>query len=248
MMENVAPVRALVRRSYQLLQWAFVVLVVGIFLVVVALVLTTILLIPRTHALFPLYNLGATLLFIIGLLLGTTAVAMAIRAVTRRRENDLALETGERLAQSLDANYVFIRNINRSGLGYIDAVLIGPPGALVFRILDHEGAFANEGAGWLIRDKNGEWAPFRVNPTKQAVEDIQRLREYLAKRGLSETPVFGVIVFTKSEAQVSIAQKEPVVPVSHLDALLDDLRANYLAKRDRITAQTVAALRRWLLE
>jgi hypothetical protein len=247
-MENVAPVRALVRRSQELLQLGFVVLAVGIFLAVIGLVMTTILLIPKENQLFSLYNFFGNLIFGLGVIVAAVGVAMAIRAVTRRRENDLAMETGEFLSRYFDNTYVFIRNINRSGLGYIDGVLLGPAGALVFRILDNEGAFANEGSGWLVQDHNREWVPFRFNPTKQTVDDVQHLRHYLTKNNLGDVPVFGVIVFTRDESHVSVVQKTPIVPIAHLTSLVDVLKDSYLAQTDRITVQTVGLLRRLLLE
>jgi hypothetical protein len=247
-MENVAPSRALSRRSTQLLQLGFVVLAIGFFLAILGLVLGTIQLVSRTTDLYPLYILFCNILFGLGVILGLVGVAMAIRAVTRRRENDLALITGQFLEQFLDGRYSYIRNINRSGLGYIDAVLLGPPGALVFRILDNQGAFANEASNWLTQNRQGEWVPFSTSPTREAVDDIQHLRQYLAKHNMSDVPVFGVIVFTHDETRVKIAEKSPVVPISHLPRLYENLRRDYLSREDRIPQQAVTAIRGLLLE
>ena len=119
-MENIAPVRALNRRSTQLLQMAFIVLALGVLLTVIGALLTTILLIPRIHPLFWLYDLAGNGLLIIGIVVVIVAIIIGIRALTRRKENDLALMTGDVLNQSnyFDGRYSFIRNINRSGLGY----------------------------------------------------------------------------------------------------------------------------------
>jgi hypothetical protein len=249
-MENIAPVRALNRRSTQLLQMSFIVLAVGVLLTVIGALLKTILLIPRVHPLFWLYELTGNGLFIGGIVVIIIAIIIVIRALTRRKENDLALMTGDVLNQSnyFDGRYSFIRNINRSGLGYIDAVLLGPPGALVFRILDSKGNYANEGANWLKQNKENEWLPFSTNPTKEAVDDIQHLRDYLAKQRLESVPVFGIIVFTAGPSAVQIAEKAPVVPISHLHSLLHNLNGQYLAKQDRIPQETVTATRRLLLE
>ncbi len=247
-MENVAPSRALNRRSTQLLQMGFVVVAVGFFLAILGLVLGTIQLVGKTTDLYPLYILLSNILFGAGVIIGLIGIAIAIRAVTRRRENDLAQITGQFLEQFLDGRYSFIRNINRSGLGYIDAVLIGPPGALVFRILDNEGSFANESSNWLTHNRQGDWVPFRISPTRQAVDDIQHLRQYLSRHNLGDVPVFGVIVFTPDESRAQIAEKSPVVPISHLDSLYENLRRDYLSREDRIPQQAVTALRGLLLE
>lgn len=249
-MENIAPVRALNRRSTQLLQMGFIVLAIGVLLTVVGALLTTILLIPRIHPLFWLYNLAGNGVLLLGFIVILVAIGIGIRALTRRKENDLALMTGDLLNQStyFDGRYTFIRNINRSGLGYIDAVLLGPAGALVFRILNHSGNYANEGANWLQQNKQGEWLPFSTNPTKEAVDDIQHLRDYLTRNRLETVPVFGIIVFTAGPGAVQIAEKDPVVPISHLHSLVQNLGGQFLAKPDRITQETVTATRRLLLE
>ena len=69
-------------------------------------------------------------------------------------------------------------------------MLVGPPGALVFRILDVEGVYANEKGNWLKQRQNNEWVPARINPTAEDIVDINALREYLAARGLSEVNVY----------------------------------------------------------
>lgn len=249
-MENIAPVRALNRRSTQLLQMAFIVLAFGILLTVVGALLNTILLIPRIHPLFSLYSLAANALLASGIIVILLAIGIGVRAFTRRKENDLALMTGDILNQSayFDGRYTFIRNINRSGLGYIDAVLLGPPGALVFRILNSDGNYANEGANWLKQNKDGEWLPFNTNPTKEAVDDIQHLRDYLIRNRLESVPVFGVIVFTAGPSAVKIAEKNAVVPITHVHSLVQNLGSQFLAKTERIPQETVTATRRLLLE
>jgi len=249
-MENIAPVRALNRRSTQLLQMGFIVLAIGVLLTVVGALLTTILLIPRIHPLFWLYDFSGNAFLLIGVIVIIVALVIGIRALTRRKENDLAMMTGDILNQSnyFDGRYTFIRNINRSGLGYIDAILLGPPGALVFRILNSNGNYANEAANWLKQNKQGEWLPFATNPTKEAVDDVQHLRDYLARNRLESVPVFGVIVFTAGSSAVQIAEKDPVVPISHLHSLLQNLGGQFLAKQDRIPQETVTATRRLLLE
>jgi hypothetical protein len=247
-MENVAPSRALNRRSTHLLQIGFVVLAVGTFLTIVGLFMVTVPLFPPNHSLYGLYNLAGDLVFIVGLVVALVGVAMAIRAVTRRKENDLALVTGQFLGQSLDGRYTFIRNINRPGLGYIDAVLVGPPGVLVFRILDNIGSFANEASNWLKQNQTGEWIPLGFSPTKEAVDDIQSVRQYLAKRNMGDVPVFGEVVFIRDPSRVQIVEKEPVVPISLLASHYTNLQRDYLSKQDRIPQEIVSVIRRLLLE
>src|SRR5215510_2435026 len=113
-MENVAPLRALNRRSRQLLQTGFVVLAIGAFITLVSIAIGTIRLLPPSHPLYQLYTLIANIIFWIGVIILIIGIAMIIRDLTRRKENDLVLTTGDALVQSgyFDNTYTFIRNIN----------------------------------------------------------------------------------------------------------------------------------------
>jgi hypothetical protein len=244
-MLNLTPTRALSRRAQQLLTYGFVAAALGVLLAVVGLLGYAIPPVPPGHPSFPLVNAGRVLLLVFGVAGIAGGVALIIRALTRRRENELALIVGNSLSDYLDASYTFIRNINPPGPKYIDAALIGTPGVLVMRILGHTGNFGNEGANWIISDSRGEWRPLRFNPTRQVVDDIRLMRDLLAKRKLDDIPVFGVIVFVDDAVQ--IFDKDPVVPVAQLNNLVDKLRRDYLAKTDRISPQAAAAVRTLLL-
>lgn len=243
-MQNVAPSHALVRRSRQLLLLAFLTVSAGVFLAVIGIALNILPLAPLKNETVP--TIGR-IVFVFGGIVGLLGLIMAARAATWRTENDLALITGRSLEPHLDHRYTFIRNISKLGLGYIDAVLLGPQGALVFRILDDEGVFFNEASGWLKRNKNGGWSPWRVNPTKEAVVDIQRLRDYFKKRSLEDVPVYGVIVFTGDDSRAQISTERPTVPTTTLPHLLERLSDNYMAK-ERIDPRTVDALVKTLYE
>ena len=87
--------------------------------------------------------------------------------------------------------------------------------------------------------------PARINPTREAVDDIRKVREYLEKQQIPNAPVYGVVVFTQPEQRVPLSARDPVVPPSHLQSLIDNLRPNYLAK-DRIDAPLVVQIVRAL--
>lgn len=239
-MNNVAPSGALARRSRQLLQLAFVVIAIGVFVTVIGLAMYAIPLAVPGNSVFPFYNVLRGFLFWGGALVALGGLAMGVRAYFTRTDNDLARITGDYLSryQELDNRYWFVRNIKKSGLGYIDAVMVGPPGALVFRIVDNTGQFANEKANWLQKNSRGEYVPARISPTEEDVVDIKALRTFLTRHGLGDVPVYGVVVFTKDESQVEIMVKEPTVPVAHLTRLFDQLQDNYLAK-ERISQTLV---------
>ncbi len=240
-MHNVAPTRALTRRSQQLLTLALVLGAVGVFLTVLGVLLQVIEFVVPTNAGYGLYNAARTMLLIVGILLLVSVVVMVIRAYTWKTDNDLAQITGSFLARQLDDRFTLIRNISKRETGYVDAVLVGPPGVLVFRILNEAGIFANEGPNWLVQDvRSGEWKPAPMQPTKDCVADIEKINQYLISRGV-EVPLFGVVVFTQEAPVTQLKAREPVVPITPLSMLVVNLQPNYLAK-DRIdpaTAQRV---------
>src|SRR5690606_19330534 len=171
-MQNVAPTGALARRSRQWLQVAFVVVTGGVFMAVIGLALFAIPLAVEGNRVFGLYNFIRTILLIGGVITGLVGLGLAARAYLTRVDNDLAAITGQHLARYLGSEFTFVRNVNKRGLGYIDAVLVGPPGALVFRIVDNTGVYANERGNWLTQNRNGEWVPAKINPTADDVVDI----------------------------------------------------------------------------
>lgn len=238
MMRNIAPSRALVRRSYSVLQIAFVLVSAGIFFTIVGVGLF---ILPINGDSNDFYDVIRNLLLFFGVGLCIVGVGFAIRALTWKTENDLARFVGDVLKQFLDDKYVFIRNVNKLRLGYIDAVLVGPPGVLVFRITDMQGKFLNEGNKWLSIDKQGKHKPMRDNPTQDAVKDIKALQDYLERNNLLEVPIFGVVVFTKDHPTAQLEVKVPQIPATHLQGLHSRLQRNYFAK-DRIDMTTVKAI------
>lgn len=244
-MRNVAPSNSLVRRANQVKTLALLIGAVGVFVTAIGVLMTVIPLVSVTTPEYSTYSFVGNLALVTGIALLVIAVALAIRAFTWKTDNDLAMITGKFLAQYLDDRFTLIRNVSKRQIGYVDAVLVGPPGVLVFRILDVEGSFANEGANWLHRQPNGELVPARINPTREAVDDIRKVREYLDNKQIPNVPVYGVVVFTKPEQRVPLSARDPLVPPSHLQSLVNNLRPNYLAK-DRIDAPTVVQIVRVL--
>jgi len=228
-MQNIAPSRALTRRSQQLMTLALVVFAAGVFVTALGILIRLIPLAPIGSAL-DLQRAIGTIILMIGIMLLIGALIMLVRARTWKVDNDLAKITGDVLARSLDNSYTLIRNISKREIGYVDAVLVGVPGVLVFRILDNEGEFANEGPNWLVKDpRANEWKPAGIEPTRECVADVEKIREFLVSRGMTDIPIFGVVVFTKEQPLTILKAREPVVPITPLSALLENLRPNYLA-------------------
>lgn len=247
-MRNVAPTRALSRRKRLLLELGFVAVAAGIFVALLGILLYAFPLTSSENNAFGLFNASRAFLFLGGVGLGLLGMGLAIRALTWKTDNDLAMMTAERLAPHLDDNYTFIRNINRRNLGYIDAMLVGPPGVLVLRIVDWEGTYLNEGARWLKQDRQGDWKPIfpigsvdMFNPTREVIEDIQSLKKYLGERDIFDVPIFGAVVFTRPDPQAQIILKDSAVTATHLSSLYMRLQPSYLAK-DRIDFATAQAI------
>ncbi len=227
-MQNLNPTRIVARRGRDVLIIGALVLMGG--LLVGGCGLIVLLLFSNTTFGF--------LFMVLGLIVLIVGAGFMIRGMTYRRENLPALAVADVLSRELDASYTFIRNVSRRGLGYIDAVLVGPPGALVYRIVDKGGIFLNEGADWLERKGGHTFELSRFNATRECVTDIFALREYLARRGLSNVPVYGVVAFTNPQVQLSARQ--PAVPIAELRTLTTVLRRDYLLE-DRIDQKTVEA-------
>lgn len=244
-MHNVAPTRALARRQRQYVTTAFVLAAAGIFVLVVGLALFVIHLAAPGSQAEGVFDLIRALVLAFGGLLLVIAMALVVRAFTLKADNNLADVTGRFLTRYLDAHYHFIRNVSKRGLGYLDGVLIGPPGVLVFRILATRDMLANDGSNWLKQNAKRQWVPAGINPTRQTAEDVQKMRSYLAAHRLADVPVYGVIVFATPGAQITT--RDPVVPVTTLPSLVASLGDNYMAK-ERIDAARVTAVVRLLYE
>lgn len=227
-MQNLNPARIIVRRGRDLMIIGALVLLAG--LVIGSIGLLTVLLFSS-----PVFGLGA---MGIGVLVVLTGLALMARGLSLRTENEPAKIVAQALSSGLGADYTFIRNLSRRGLGYIDGVLVGPPGALVFRIHDQPGVFMNEGADWLERKGGGAFALSRLNLTRECVADVIALRKYLAARNLAHVPVYAIVVFTHPSA--SITARQPNVPIADLRSLLNVIRGDYM-REARIDAKSVQA-------
>lgn len=241
-MRNIAPSRALQRRSRDFLKMAILIILLGGFLAIIGVALFVISLSVPSNPGYALYDMVRQALVFGGGGIAFVGLLVGVRALTWKTDNNIAQITGDELAQYLDSRYIFIRNINKRAIGYIDGLLIGPPGLLVFRLVDREGVYFNDGANWLRQRDKGEWQPLRWNPTKEVVDDIRKIRVYLAERGLSEVPVYGVIIFTKpTPDSVQVTAQKPVVPVLYLNELSYGLSDSYFAK-DRIDPPVIEKL------
>lgn len=184
------------------------------------------------------YDFFRKAILTLGIGLFLTSFLMALRAITWKTDNQLARQVGALLAKQLDRNYVFIRNISKRSIGYVDAVLVSKHGILVIRISGRKGKFGNEKGHWLKRRRSGDWMPIRWNPTQQVVRNVNRIRAYLQEFGLVDMPLFAAVVFTHEAPLVELTLNDPAVPVIHGSQLLEQLSDSYFAQY-RLDAKTV---------
>jgi hypothetical protein len=241
-MQNVVPAQALSRRSRRWLYVAAGVALLAALLLVIGVLLRFVPLVVPSNPSYPVYVTVYNLLLLGGVLLLLTAGAVAVRALTWKQDNPLALSTGQALSEFVDERFIFIRNVSKRSIGYVDAVLVGPPGVLVFRICEHRGVFYNEGNKWMIQQDQGRWKPLSWSPTDEVIVDIRKIREYLMQHQIASPQVFGVVVFVGEPPATVITIQNPTVPVAHLDELHDRLLGNYFALMDRHDAATVTRI------
>lgn len=238
-MRNVVPEGALERRSRSFLLAGFIVLLFGALVAVIGMAMFVIALVVPSNPSYALYDTARKVVVFVGGLVMVIGFLMVGRALTWKRDNSTAEIAGNSLAGQLDDRYVFIRNVSKVALGYIDAVLIGPPGVLVFRVTNRTGVLFNEGGRWLQQRDKGQWGTMRWNPTQEAVDDVKRLREWLKTRGIPDAPVFGAVVFVNEAPAAQVTTKSPVVPAVYLSEVTDEFRNPFFAKQDRLAQPLV---------
>lgn len=184
------------------------------------------------------FTLLRALMILAGLVFIGLGIGLIIRGLTLQKDNPLAYAVGEALSQFIDDNrYTYLRNVSKRRVGYIDAVLVGPPGALVFRIVDYPGVWINERAEWINRVK-GRLRPAKSNPTRECAKDVFALRKFLGRHNLVQVPVYGIVVFTARNLELSA--DGPVIPVCEVPTLFQIMRRDYLAD-ERIAPPTIHA-------
>lgn len=231
-MRNISPSHAMVNQAQRILVSGLLLALVGLVVLALSLLLHVV---PISLAAW--YEWLKTGTLAVGGLVLIAGGIQFLRGIRFPRDNPHALAMAGYLERFLDYRYTFIRNLGRRGLGYVDAVLLGPNGALVFYFFRKKGAYVSERNIWLERDGKS-LVPMRENPTQEAVKDVNALREFLKARGLESLPVYAVIVVVDSHTAVSV--QHPVVPVAHMHNVQMALYDNYLAA-ERVRPDKVVA-------
>jgi hypothetical protein len=175
---------------------------------------------------------------VVGIPMALVGIGLMFRGFTLKKDNTIAFEVGEAMRPWTDNRYTYIRNISRRKLGYIDAVLVGPPGALVLRTVEYPGEWINERVEWRYRNKQGKLRAAPNNPTRECAHDVYALRKFLAERRLAHVPVYGVVVFANEN--VRLKGQGPVIPIAEKHTLFQILSRDYL-KEERLKLPQVRA-------
>ncbi len=238
-MRNISPAHVMVNQAHNLLVSGLLLGLGGLVVLALSLLLYVV---PLSLAAW--YRALKIGLLVLGGVLLLAAAVQVVRGLRVPRENPYALALAGVLERFLDYRYTFIRNIGRRGLGYVDALLIGPNGALVIYFLRRKGAFVSERNLWL--EHSGQTlVPARDNPTQEAVKDVNALRAFLGQHGLADVPVYAVIVVV--DPHTAVTARQPVVPVAHMHNVQMALYDNYLAA-ERIRPDRVAGVVRAIME
>lgn len=226
-MKNVSTKRAITRQAYQFTVFGFGGLAFGIFLFVLATFLGRIPFAPPGSASAATIRTVTDIMQFIGVVAAVAGSVALIRGLTFRRSNVLAERVGVVLSKALEDEYTYITSINTMRLGYIDAVLVGPPGVLVFRIVERSGTLLHEGEKWLKPGPDGTWLPAGLNASRDCIVDMRAVKNHLTRNNIVTDAIFGVAVLL---GEARITEKTPVIPGVTLDGLLDRLRTGYMAK------------------
>lgn len=172
------------------------------------------------------------------MVVGLAGLAGLVRGLTFQRDNPLAKTVADRMTPTIDDSYTFVRNVNKLRF-YVDGVMVGPPGVLVFRIVERGGGLLmHEGDRWLKPSPDGGWLPAGFDATRDCIADMKAIKAYLAQHGVQTEAIFGVVVLTKP---TRIEEKQPKLPSATLETLMERLRAGYMAK-PRIDPATAARI------
>jgi len=165
---------------------------------------------------------GSTVL--IGLLIGAAFNRIIDRLDKQIDEHRRGQEGEEKviqlILQVLDGNWRVFRNINLPGRkGDLDIVVVGPPGVWVLEVKNFQGKFRNIGGNWEYRNGRA-WRPTFVNPSKQAVNNAYRLKNFLKADRLNVF-VESAIVWANQDSSLSV--ENPAVAIWRYNHLPDEL-------------------------
>lgn len=231
--------RGFSQEARKLLQVASLSIMGGAFVLLVGLVLSIIPLIGREGALANPYQYLQQVLILSGLLIALSGLWFLLRANQRRKSDDLlSQDVFQKLSRQFDARFTFVSRGQLRNMRGIDALMIGPPGLLVFKFLHHRGHLYQERGHWLMQNRKGELIPLKNSPTKELISDINRIQHRLLGKDLADFPMFGAILSMNDADQLQYHANEEIFPLVFAPAMHERLKESFLF-RDRVTLRAV---------
>lgn len=143
------------------------------------------------------------------------------------------------LARLLDKRWTIYRNLQLpDAKSDLDAVIVGPSGALVVEIKAFSGSFKLNGDRWNYRHA-GNWHKTN-SPVRQAIWNKDRLQDHLRSQKMEWLPVFALFVLGREPEYIHI--HEPAIPVGRLGKLGEALN-DYLQQPALASEQIIAVKR-----
>jgi hypothetical protein len=129
--------------------------------------------------------------------------------------------TVQSIIQSLDGNWTLFRNIKlpSRNKGDLDIILVGSPGVWVLEVKNFNGEYRNIGETWEYRHGN-RWKTADVNPSRQAIRNAVRLRNFLQADNINVF-VNAVVVWANEER--SLIVENPTTSIWLFNHLSDEL-------------------------
>jgi len=115
-----------------------------------------------------------------------------------------------------DSHWIMLHGYQSPGQrSDIDGVLVGPYGVTIFEVKALSGFFSLKGDTWMYqRSPRSAPSVATAQPTQQVIGNLERVRRFLDKRGLSWVPVQPVVAFCEDKAQVTTPRRQPLtVPI-----------------------------------
>jgi hypothetical protein len=113
----------------------------------------------------------------------------------------------------VDDRFALVHTLSAGRRGVVDALLVGPHGALVLKVDGSSGRYRCLGDSWYSWDKKTqEFSEMAQNPIDELKRGLEFVEATLQAQGLStKVPTQGVVVFIDKKLQLE--HMEPAVPL-----------------------------------
>ncbi len=138
-----------------------------------------------------------------------------------RHGQDGEQRVSDLIIQALDGNWHLFRNISLPGRNKsdLDFVLMGPPGVWVLEVKNFRGKYRNVGETWEYW-QGKKWMTAKANPSRQALNNAYRLKNFLKADGLNVF-VNAAVVWANEGSPLFV--ENPSVAVWTYNRLADEL-------------------------